>query len=232
LKKKLTKKSELVGKECHYVKTSKINKLPYYLVVQYVRFYWNAQAKTKAKIVRPVEFPLKLDMYDYATDELKAKLFPVRKQIQDLEDKKLHDKKTISEKSDIPTGKQEQKTSYKESLEPKEVDPSKFVNETGTYELFAVLTHKGRSADSGHYIGWIKESEDKWLKYDDDRVSFVNNDEIKKLSGKGGADWHMAYITLYRSIHPPPEITTSTSSAATTSTSTTSTSTASMDTSK
>jgi ubiquitin C-terminal hydrolase len=32
-----------------------------------------------------------------------------------------------------------------------------FVNETGMYELFAVLTHKGRMADSGHYVAWVKE---------------------------------------------------------------------------
>lgn len=32
-----------------------------------------------------------------------------------------------------------------------------FVNETGQYELFAVLTHKGRMADSGHYIAWIRQ---------------------------------------------------------------------------
>jgi len=79
------------------------------------------------------------------------------------------------------------------------------VNETGMYELFAVLTHKGRSADSGHYIAWIKETDDKWLKYDDDRVSICNNEEIKKLSGKGGGDWHMAYIVLYRTISMPTE---------------------------
>lgn len=27
--------------------------------------------------------------------------------------------------------------------------------ETGNYELIAVVTHKGRSADGGHYIGWV-----------------------------------------------------------------------------
>ena len=28
---------------------------------------------------------------------------------------------------------------------------------TGRYELAAVLTHKGRSADSGHYVSWVKQ---------------------------------------------------------------------------
>jgi ubiquitin carboxyl-terminal hydrolase 14 len=27
---------------------------------------------------------------------------------------------------------------------------------TGMYELCAVLTHIGRSADSGHYIAWVR----------------------------------------------------------------------------
>lgn len=27
--------------------------------------------------------------------------------------------------------------------------------ETGCYQLVAVLTHKGRDADSGHYIAWV-----------------------------------------------------------------------------
>jgi len=26
----------------------------------------------------------------------------------------------------------------------------------------------------------------------------VNNEEIKKLSGKGGSDWHTAYLCFYR----------------------------------
>jgi ubiquitin carboxyl-terminal hydrolase 14 len=76
------------------------------------------------------------------------------------------------------------------------------VNDSGKYELIAVLTHKGRSADSGHYIGWVKQEDgiylfvfsdsylfhasDKWLKYDDEKVSMVNNEEIIKLNGKGG----------------------------------------------
>jgi len=54
-------------------------------------------------------------------------------------------------------------------------------------------------ADSGHYVAWVKEEDDSWLKFDDDKVSIVDNEEIKKLTGKGGGDWHMAYIILYRS---------------------------------
>lgn len=79
----------------------------------------------------------------------------------------------------------------------------KLVNKTAKYELFAIVSHKGRTAESGHYVGWVKESDDKWLKFDDDKVSYCNNEEIKKLSGKGGGDWHMAYMCWYRTIQIP-----------------------------
>jgi len=29
-------------------------------------------------------------------------------------------------------------------------------NNSGFYELKAVLTHKGRSSTSGHYVGWVR----------------------------------------------------------------------------
>ncbi len=34
--------------------------------------------------------------------------------------------------------------------------------ETGNYQLIGVLTHKGRSADSGHYVGWVHKSGGKF----------------------------------------------------------------------
>jgi len=70
---------------------------------------------------------------------------------------------------------------------------------TGQYELKAVLTHKGRFAESGHYVAWVRASEDSWLKYDDDTVSAVHPDEIRKLTGKGGGDWHIAYMCIFES---------------------------------
>lgn len=35
--------------------------------------------------------------------------------------------------------------------------PEKEHHLTGIYDLVAVLTHKGRSADSGHYVAWVKQ---------------------------------------------------------------------------
>jgi ubiquitin carboxyl-terminal hydrolase 14 len=75
------------------------------------------------------------------------------------------------------------------------------------------VTHKGASADSGHYIGWVKrdahdgpqedqaaggggDAGEEWYKFDDDKVSIVNRDKISLLDG-GGED-STAYILLYR----------------------------------
>ncbi|MBO8589874.1 hypothetical protein INN88_14870, partial [Staphylococcus aureus] len=59
---------------------------------------------------------------------------------------------------------------------------------TGIYDLVAVLTHKGRSADSGHYVAWVKQENGKWIEYDDDHPIPQREEDITKLSG--GGDWH------------------------------------------
>ena len=68
--------------------------------------------------------------------------------------------------------------------------------QTGNYELVGVVTHKGRSSDSGHYVSWIQEKGDAWLKFDDEVVTNVTIDDVLNL--KGGGDWHMAYYLIYR----------------------------------
>ncbi|KHJ45326.1 hypothetical protein D918_04633 [Trichuris suis] len=69
-------------------------------------------------------------------------------------------------------------------------------NNSGRYTLQAVLTHKGRSSNSGHYVAWVRgKREHQWLKCDDEIVSIVTEEEILRLSG--GGDWHCAYVLLY-----------------------------------
>jgi len=68
-------------------------------------------------------------------------------------------------------------------------------NNSGYYTLQAVLTHKGRSSSSGHYVAWVKHTSTSWLKCDDDNVTPVTEEEVLKLSG--GGDWHTAYVLLY-----------------------------------
>lgn len=79
---------------------------------------------------------------------------------------------------------------------------------TGLYELFAVVTHKGRSADSGHYIAFVRRNaagadgkgdRNSWLVFDDDSVSEATTEWVI-ANLKGGGDEHMAHVNFYRAV--------------------------------
>lgn len=85
-------------------------------------------------------------------------------------------------------------------------DPT--ANQTGLYELRAVVTHQGSSADSGHYTAYVKKtappggSEDgKWWWFNDDKVQEVESEKIETLAG--GGETHSALILLYRAVELP-----------------------------
>jgi len=117
----------------------------------------------KNKIVRPVEFPFTLDIYKYCSPELQAKLLPNR----------------ITKEE-----KEKGVTNIKPDVEP--IKPGPYVASTGIYELFAIVTHRGTTADGGHYVGWVRQSDDPndWLEFDDTEVNTRKEDEIKKTFWK------------------------------------------------
>lgn len=43
----------------------------------------------------------------------------------------------------------------------------------------AVITHKGRSSDSGHYVAWVRLKGDQWAMCDDDEVHPVNSEQVR-----------------------------------------------------
>jgi len=119
-------------------------------------------------------------VYDLCTDDLKKTLQPARE--------------ILLAKDDLPAdgkGKEKEGSAMEvDTPAPKQVGMS------GFYDLVAVLTHIGRSSDSGHYMGWVKKAENEWVKYDDDNATIVDDEAILRLDG--GGDHHMAYILLYR----------------------------------
>lgn len=62
----------------YFFSKSKINRLPAYLTVQFVRFYYKEKESINAKILKDVKFPLDFDAFDLCTTELQDKLAPVR----------------------------------------------------------------------------------------------------------------------------------------------------------
>ncbi|KAK4785934.1 hypothetical protein SAY86_002623 [Trapa natans] len=200
LKSELEKASPLFGRSAIYIKESCVNGLPRYLTIQFVRFFWKRESNQKAKILRKVDYPLELDIYDICSADLQKKLEAPRQFLRDKESKKLGLK--VAEKI-IPAPKDddEKMTDAEGSSNTNRWSSAASSNDedaqlTGVYDLVAVLTHKGRSADSGHYVAWVKQESGKWIEYDDDNPIPQRAEDIVKLSG--GGDWHMAYICMYK----------------------------------
>jgi ubiquitin carboxyl-terminal hydrolase 14 len=209
LNEELEKNSPTLNRTAKYVRKSRVSRLPQYLPVQFIRFFWKAQEQVRAKILRKVKFPLEFDATELCTPELQQKFSKAKLKLKDVEDKRLakqRDEKrrkidaetgttTTSSSSSTAMDVTEDSVDWKEYLDP-ELVKDVGCNPTGQYELCAVLTHIGRSADSGHYIAWVKKAADEWHKFDDDKVSILRDADIQKL--EGGGDWHTAYIVLYR----------------------------------
>ena len=51
-----------------------------------------------------------------------------------------------------------------------------------TYELIAICTHIGRSGNSGHYITYCKDNNNKWHKFNDSYHSICNFEEVNSNS--------------------------------------------------
>jgi len=211
------KMSENQGRNCIYSKTGKIASLPKYLIVQKMRFFWkaaNTAAQTqagKAKILRNVMFPKQLELESYCTDELKEtlkdgkKLQMTKKTTRSLKDTEKYDAWKKGREWTTNDTEQGMWKKFKETLKEQElVDHEKVLwressdkyMDTGDYELVGVITHQGRSSESGHYVGWVQDKGDKWLKYDDDYVTSI--DVQKVLDLRGGGDWPMAYYLVYK----------------------------------
>ena len=130
---------------------------------------------------------MSLDVYDLCSKSLQEKLVPMRTKFKDEEDRLVEiakDPKKDEKKEEMNTEKL-----------PYSFPDDEGSNNSGYYELRAVLTHKGRSSSSGHYVAWARQKGDDWLMFDDDSVVPVKEEDILRLSG--GGDWHCAYVLLY-----------------------------------
>lgn len=84
LTEEIEKKSETLGRDAIYTKTSRISRLPKYLTVHFVRFFWKKDINKKAKILKKVTFPEELDVVEYCTEDLRKRIIPVRDQVRNI----------------------------------------------------------------------------------------------------------------------------------------------------
>merc|ERR550539_648076 len=198
LQESLTKKSVVLDRDAEYVKTLKVSRLPGYLTVQMMRFQYKQKDAVNAKILKDIKFPLILDVFDLCTADLQQKLIPMRTKFKDHEDRVVLQAGKLKSKG----GKEEAFKKDRELAEscPDLLESSSFEddvgsNNSGYYELQAVLTHKGRSSNSGHYVAWVRYKGESWIECNDDTINPIHVQDVMKLSG--GGDWHTAYLLLY-----------------------------------
>ena len=194
-------------------------------------------AGVKCKVMKPVAFDTILDVYDLCSDDIRAVLKVSRDKAAKEEEDRVNRKLLGQEENDTATAMDVDtggaKANDKEgeggndddnnddlqaalamSMQPDlpPVGPGLPKDFQGLYELFAVVTHKGRDADGGHYMAWVKAREnaskvvqkiadtnqdnEDWFVFDDDEVSPCKTEDVLKL--KGGGDWHMSYLNFYR----------------------------------
>lgn len=226
MKEHIEKQSPILGRNAQYEKSSSIASLPPYLIVQFARFgykganEWAGTSASKVKITRKVAFSSSFDLYDCCTDSLKSEISSARLKKKNQDDAELEAERKAAE------GNASSSTAADKSgdveMKPADADvdmkPSDDIEvlDTGYYELVSIVSHKGRTADGGHYVAWAlhtksdgkkgangKVPEDRWLQYDDETVSMHDWKDIVGLSVDlqgGKPDTQIAYINIYRKV--------------------------------
>ena len=180
----LEKNSEVLGRNAKWKTVQRLHSVPLYLAVQFNRFYWKLTPNSRdhggvnCKIKRPVKFPLELDIHEFCDDHLKSIMKPARDRhtakLLALTEAKLG--KTDEATEGAEKAKPTVGMGVEEDEEDKEIQaamnlslnegltagPGVSPNFRGIYELYGVVTHQGRSSDSGHYIGWVKQGPGKF----------------------------------------------------------------------
>jgi len=201
LQENIEKHSPSLDRNAQYLKTMAVSRLPGYITIQMVRFHFKqskneGEAGVNAKVLKDVKFPVMLDMYDMCSPELKEKIKPRRTEFKEYEDWLVEQASTgVKGKVKTEALKKEREAQDAAEYEDWWFEDDVGSSNSGYYILQAVLTHKGRSSNSGHYVGWVRQQGENWLKCDDDDVSPIHEEDVLKLSG--GGDWHTAYLLIY-----------------------------------
>lgn len=201
----IEKHSDNLNKNCNYEINKKITKLPSILTVQFVRFFWKRSTNKKSKILRKVQFPFQLDLTDLLDEEYRDSKIKIRDEFRSIEKSQQSEEREFKKQKKNLNSKDEQdfwKTQHDKYIEeftsktPKDLSVGE--NPSSLYNLNAIITHQGSSADSGHYQAFVKDryNDDKWWRFNDDKVSIVDKDRVESLAGGGESD--SALILIYK----------------------------------
>ena len=208
----ITKHNDTLNADSEYEVSKKITRLPKYLVVHFIRFFWRRDINKKSKILRKVQFPFELDLSEFLDDSIKEEKNKNRDIIRKVEKDNLDLKRDYKKaKKDIINKEDEElkiasiKSKFQDDLNtalPGVNFETTTENPSSVYELSAVITHMGASADGGHYKAYVKDANDlegeNWWLFNDDKVSSVSREKIATLAGGGESD--SALLLIYKGL--------------------------------
>jgi len=134
-------RSQIMGGNVQFQRTRRIIRLPRVLIVQFVRFFWRNDTQKKAKILRKVQFPIKLDVLPYTDVDLRASLTWVRTKLKEEQDKKLGiEEKLKEEKAKEEKAKEEKDKTKKKIKQQKQRKMQK--KKRKSHELMSLIKIK------------------------------------------------------------------------------------------
>ncbi|KAI3405384.2 UBP6 [Candida oxycetoniae] len=206
----IVKHNSSTGGDNEYEVSKTITRLPKFLVVHFIRFFWRRDINKKSKILRRVQFPFELDLSDVLDESIKETKNKNRDLIRKVEKDNLDLKRELKKAKRESDEDEEMKIA---SIKSRFYDDLKSnipgidfetttENPSSVYELNAIITHMGASADGGHYKAYVKDANDlsgeSWWLFNDDKVSSVAREKIETLAGGGESD--SALLLIYKGL--------------------------------
>ena len=72
LNQEVIKHSASLNRDARYTKQGLLSRLPQFLTIDFLRFYFKKQEQVNCKVLKDCKFPLNLDVYELCTPELQV----------------------------------------------------------------------------------------------------------------------------------------------------------------
>ncbi|XP_066151071.1 ubiquitin carboxyl-terminal hydrolase 47 [Euwallacea fornicatus] len=194
---------EKCNKKCDAHKGLKFTKFPYLLTLHLKRFDFDYSTMHRIKLNDKVVFPEKLNLNSFippSRNKAEYNNLGEGESLTKCDDSSTADSGSADDESCQGTDLSSTVNGHDDNCADSDegIDVSSGTNHVNeqkgpyVYELFSIMIHSG-SASGGHYYAYIKDfDKDLWFCFNDQSVSPVTSEDIKKTYGGGP---HRTYYT-------------------------------------
>ncbi|KRX02556.1 Protein kinase-like domain [Pseudocohnilembus persalinus] len=200
------------------IKHIKIDYLPNYVVMTVNRFQFDRNLKKKIKIMQKVNIQEMINLKSYVDQQANQKhqqenYLENQKQLQhNNSNKKERDEEQIYQNNQESNEKQHmdlEENQYQQQKcqlqqiqkETNQNQPNMDSDNNFEYQLYAIVIHRGKSPDSGHYYCLARENssdESQWIIFDDSQISKQKNfTEVHNLI-ESKSEYDTPYLLFYQ----------------------------------